>query len=215
MKVQEFIDNVLKPGAAKMLQLTESKGEEYKAGDADQFANFNRQARDLGLDRKAILMVYLSKHLDSIRNFVRLGDKAKLSEPIAGRIEDAILYLYLLLGMVKDDQAQRDAEWSRRNGCAGRTVIQGSLPAFDKEALRLALLGSSPASRHWVARPSALQARCTKKAHTHLGYRGREVAKTRAKTRAKKKRGRSAGTDTAPRGRSTRRAAGKGRRRGR
>lgn len=84
-----------------LVQLTSSKGEEYSR-DTDQLANFKRQAEELNATPEKILMVYLNKHLDAIKSFVKTG---KLySEPIGGRIDDAILYLILLKGIVLDDQ---------------------------------------------------------------------------------------------------------------
>lgn len=84
-----------------LVQLTSSKGEEYSR-DTDQLANFKRQAEELNATPEKILMVYLNKHLDAIKSFVKTG---KLySEPIEGRIDDAILYLILLKGIVLDDQ---------------------------------------------------------------------------------------------------------------
>lgn len=84
-----------------LVQLTSSKGEEYSR-DIDQLANFKRQAEELNATPEKILMVYLNKHLDAIKSFVKTG---KLySEPIEGRIDDAILYLILLKGIVLDDR---------------------------------------------------------------------------------------------------------------
>jgi len=101
MNTQEFrhsIDEL----HARLVALTLTKGEEYKRRDDNQFANFERGAAALGLTREQVLMVYLSKHLDSITTFVRdhaLGQVHSYAEPITGRIDDAILYLLLLRGM--------------------------------------------------------------------------------------------------------------------
>ena len=84
-----------------LIDLTTTKGEEYSR-DADQLANFKRQAEELNATPEKILMVYLNKHLDSIKSFVKTGKVH--SEPIEGRIDDAILYLILLKGIVQDDQ---------------------------------------------------------------------------------------------------------------
>lgn len=86
-----------------LVNLTASKGEEYSR-DADQLANFKRQAEELNTTPEKILMVYLNKHLDSIKSFVKTGKVH--SEPIEGRIDDAILYLILLKGIVQDDRSR-------------------------------------------------------------------------------------------------------------
>lgn len=88
-----------------MMQLTESKGQEYARSCDDQLANFKRQGAELGTTPEQILMVYLNKHIDSIKSYVKkLGsdEVINLSEPIEGRIDDAILYLLLLKGLTLD-----------------------------------------------------------------------------------------------------------------
>lgn len=87
----------------KMVGLTATKGAEYKMAEDNQFANFEKGAKELGMTREQVLMVYLSKHLSSITLFVKeeaTGVQRKRSEPMAGRIDDAILYLILLRGMI-------------------------------------------------------------------------------------------------------------------
>lgn len=104
MNTQEFratIDQLHE----RLIALTETKGEEYKRREDNQFANFERGAQSLGLTREQVLMVYLSKHLDSITTWVRdcsRGEDRQYAEPITGRIDDAILYLLLLRGMAQD-----------------------------------------------------------------------------------------------------------------
>ena len=70
MKATEFrasIDELYQ----RLIALTETKGEEYKRRADNQFANFERGALALGLTREQVLMVYLSKHLDSITTYVK------------------------------------------------------------------------------------------------------------------------------------------------
>ena len=74
----------------QMLKLTASKGEEYAnneaSGLADQHANFKRLAEELGLTPEQVLSVYLTKHLDAVKSYLRVG--REFSEPIDGRIDD-------------------------------------------------------------------------------------------------------------------------------
>lgn len=83
-----------------LIELTQTKGAEY-AHSADQLANFKRLSERLGMTPEAVLMVYLTKHLDSIESYIREPSMC-LSEPINGRIDDAILYLCLLKGLIND-----------------------------------------------------------------------------------------------------------------
>lgn len=106
MKHTEF-QSIINDTLLRIKDLTATKGEEYKGAEDNQFGNFERGALELGLTREQILMVYLSKHLDSIRTYIRdkaKGERRQLSEPIIGRIDDAILYLILLRAMVIDDE---------------------------------------------------------------------------------------------------------------
>jgi len=88
-----------------------NKGREYqstKEEGTNVFANFERGAADAGVNRETILWIYFSKHRDSIATFIRdlqRGEsleelESKLSEPINGRIFDAINYLLILNSMI-------------------------------------------------------------------------------------------------------------------
>ncbi len=105
MNKEQFRD-VLVSIHANMVSLTESKGEEYARSD-DQLANFKRQAAELDTTPDKILMVYLNKHLDAIKNRVVGGPDTKMSETIYGRIDDAMLYLALLQAMYIEQELTR------------------------------------------------------------------------------------------------------------
>ena len=91
------------------LNLMKTKGVEYMAGDNDRFANFKRIARKYGVPTELVCAIYLEKHLDSITNFIRqrcAGKKAKeiaATEPISGRVMDAVNYLMLLDGIICEE----------------------------------------------------------------------------------------------------------------
>jgi hypothetical protein len=82
-----------------LLEINTRKGHDY-AGDEDALENFKRHAGNLGLTPEQIWAVYASKHWDSIITYCREGVVA--SEPIEGRIDDALLYLFLLRGLVEE-----------------------------------------------------------------------------------------------------------------
>ena len=91
------------------------KGAEYRGdeGGNNVHANFDRLASKLGVEPITILMVYLTKHLDSIDTYARLnqrehsGMETPSYEPITGRINDAINYLILLKAMILRDNYGR------------------------------------------------------------------------------------------------------------
>ena len=100
MNKAEF-QEVLRETNDTLRALTDTKGREY-ANSLDQLANFKRLSAQLGLTKEQVVMVYLSKHLDSVHSYVRNPDQ-DLSEPIQGRIHDAILYLVLLKACIIDE----------------------------------------------------------------------------------------------------------------
>lgn len=85
----------------KLRNLGTTKGIEY-AGRKDRFANFTAIAAKLDMPRNKVLWVYLEKHLRAIESYMREGQV--FSEAIEGRIDDSIMYLILLRGMLFADQ---------------------------------------------------------------------------------------------------------------
>lgn len=90
-----YMDLVYTTGIKK---LREAGQKEY-AGGEDAHGNFNRLAERLQLSPEKVLMVYLSKHLDGIDAYIN-GHKSQ-REGVHGRIEDAIVYLFLLHSMIE------------------------------------------------------------------------------------------------------------------
>ena len=74
---------------------------EYARKQNNAFANFERIANNLDLDKKEVLLVYLLKHIDGICAYVK-GHKSQ-REDVRGRITDVIVYLCLLWGMVEEN----------------------------------------------------------------------------------------------------------------
>lgn len=85
-----------------IVNINKTKGHDY-AGDEDALRNFKEQAAELGLSPEQVWGVFFGKHLKAIHTYVREG--AVASEPIEGRVHDAILYLFLLLGLIKEKAA--------------------------------------------------------------------------------------------------------------
>ena len=83
----------------QIIGINDTKGNDY-AGEEDALRNFKEQAQEYGLSPEQVWGVFFGKHLKAIQTFVRDGDVA--SEPIEGRIHDAILYLFLLLGLIEE-----------------------------------------------------------------------------------------------------------------
>jgi len=100
LRVNDFIkwaESVQKEENRIML----TKGEEYTVSDEDKFKNFKSIADRMKSTPEEIALVYLLKHIDSIRNYVLHG-KESSDEPITGRIMDARNYLLLLGGIIAE-----------------------------------------------------------------------------------------------------------------
>ncbi len=114
MKKEEFL-KLLSCGHIKMTDLTATKGEEYSRDD-DQLANFRRAAREAGIRPEQAWLVFFNKHVDAIKSYVlNTGPQPAPSEPIVGRIHDAILYLYLFEALLVDRGAEVVPHLSRNH----------------------------------------------------------------------------------------------------
>lgn len=92
---------------AECTDLHDAGQKEYAHADDNAFANFERVGERLALTREQVLLVYAEKHFDGIHSYVQ-GHRSQ-REDIRGRINDMIVYLCLLRGMIDDNQAAEDA----------------------------------------------------------------------------------------------------------
>lgn len=88
----------------RLVALNETKGRDY-AGEDDALRNFRQHAGELGIAPEQVWAVFASKHWDAILSAVRhVGDDGyQPSEPVEGRVLDLILYLFLFLGLQRDE----------------------------------------------------------------------------------------------------------------
>jgi len=100
----EDASEIMKKMFEEEKDISEKKGKEYTIDD--RLDNFKRIAKDLNIDPKAVLWVYLKKHLDSISSFIRQGQIFS-NETIEGRIMDARVYLFLLRCIIEEERAEK------------------------------------------------------------------------------------------------------------
>ena len=100
--------------------LTATKGEEY-AASADQLANFRRSAMEAGLTMDQVWLVFFNKHIDAIKSYSKTG--RVMSEPIEGRIDDAILYLILFKAIIQERTGIQTQIGSSATGAGGTHPI--------------------------------------------------------------------------------------------
>lgn len=98
-------DVILRGIQKKELEVSVAGRKEYAQGD-DVFSNFNALSRELGMDRKQILVVYAKKHWDGIMSYLR-GHKSQ-RENVRGRIKDLRMYLAILWAMIEEEEAEAE-----------------------------------------------------------------------------------------------------------
>ena len=105
MKVKDFFSWSKKMQDEENRLMT-VKGEEYTVSDEDKFNNFKSIGERMDLQAEKVCLIYLLKHMDSIRNYVLTGSEVS-EEPIIGRIQDARNYLLLLGGIIEEKRATK------------------------------------------------------------------------------------------------------------
>jgi len=95
-KLNELNKDIIK----ECFKLLNDKGHDYTGANEDTLANFKMVAQRTGLSPLQVWTVYFTKHADAIQTYIRKGELK--SETIESRIEDAINYLLLLNGLIKE-----------------------------------------------------------------------------------------------------------------
>ena len=119
MKVKDFF-TWMESEIEKECSIMYNKGKEYTVSSEDKLKNFKSIADRLSMKPENVLLVYLLKHMDSIRNYVFTGTEA-CEESISGRIRDARNYLILLHAMILETKHGEDNELKEN----GRPDVQG------------------------------------------------------------------------------------------
>ena len=105
MKVKDFFKWADKEFEEEM-RLMDVKGKEYTVSDDDKLKNFKSIGERLKLTPEYVAMVYLLKHMASVRNYVTDGREAS-EEPISGRLRDIRNYCLLLGALIKEKKEQK------------------------------------------------------------------------------------------------------------
>lgn len=90
------------------MDLLNNKGAEY-ASESDALDNFKKQASDVGVSPQAIALIFMNKHFSAIKAYIRKGNVSS-NEPISGRINDMRNYLFLLLCLIEEAEAEKNNE---------------------------------------------------------------------------------------------------------
>lgn len=108
----ERFNALIEETVAEIQKLSKLKGGEY-AGDYDRLANFRRNAEALGLPMESIWAVYCAKHWDAVMQYIKdkaMGKNRERLEPIAGRVDDIIVYMILFKAMLDEEAPSEEAK---------------------------------------------------------------------------------------------------------
>ena len=89
----------------KACGVSKNKGKDYTRGSEDVLQNFKSVGERCGLDPKEVLFIYMDKHQDAIANYIKTNGLSE-SEPIEMRILDNINYLFLLWGLITENETK-------------------------------------------------------------------------------------------------------------
>ena len=99
MNCNEFFEFVKLEMIPEGFKIMNSKGESY-SGLEDKLGNFKRCAQLANLPIEKVWYVYFIKHFDALSAYIR--GEYKDNESIKGRMLDMINYLWLLAGILKE-----------------------------------------------------------------------------------------------------------------
>ena len=101
-------DTMMKTEIIPAITKTREEGQKEYAHDVNNiFANFERVSGTLSVKREKVLMTYFLKHIDGIMAHID-GHKSQ-RESVYGRLTDAMVYLTLLWGMIRDEDRKDEA----------------------------------------------------------------------------------------------------------
>lgn len=99
MTIKEFNELIKNELLPKCFKVMNTKGLAY-SGKEDKLGNFKRCGVLAGMPTTKAWLAYFVKHFDAICSWIRGGYND--SEPIEGRIVDAINYLFLLYAIISE-----------------------------------------------------------------------------------------------------------------
>ncbi len=103
-------DPVFAKRFAGCMEMLRAKNADYSQGEqrGDRTAAFKRIARDTEVTPEKVWYVFFSKHIGAIVSYIKRGQVE--SEPIDGRIDDAINYLVLLGDLISQDDGGKESK---------------------------------------------------------------------------------------------------------
>jgi len=95
-------DAIVARARARQDAILRTKGADYTRHEEDRLSNFKRAAEALDLSPFRVWAIFAMKHMDAIMAFIKTGKTE--SEGIESRIDDVHNYLYLLEGLIEEEE---------------------------------------------------------------------------------------------------------------
>lgn len=135
LMIREEFNALVAGRLASSADILTGKGIEYQPDGTDFLGNFKMQAGNWGVSPLVVWGIFLGKHIAAINTYVRTG-KESASEPIEGRIDDAINYLLLGAGLIADMRVV-EAEKPKRGRPVGSKTKAGRVIAEDADTVTI------------------------------------------------------------------------------
>lgn len=97
----------------KCMEIMKTKGEAY-SGQTDALGNFKRIAKTAASPLYKVWFTFYCKHQDALASYIR--GEYKDSEPIQGRIQDLINYLFILYGLIYEKEKETKTQKKQKKG---------------------------------------------------------------------------------------------------
>ena len=106
------LHNLMQDVFEKEIMALRKQGQQEYASSDDAFSNFKDEGKELHLDPEVVLWVHAMKHKSGIASHIRGVTSQR--EDVRGRINDLIVYLFLLRGLIDEKEEERRREDERR-----------------------------------------------------------------------------------------------------
>ena len=97
----EEFDKLFEARVEKLREIGRTKGRKYTKHTGDRLCNFKEEAETLGTTPEKVLHTFYNKHWRAIEDYINNGSDIG-EELVENHITDAIMYLFLLEGLIAE-----------------------------------------------------------------------------------------------------------------
>ena len=99
----EKMKRIVRSQLKEVLKTRDAGQKEYARDTENVFANFERVASFVGVNREKALLTYMIKHVDGLCAYTDGHHSQR--EDVRGRLTDIIVYCLLMWGMVEENES--------------------------------------------------------------------------------------------------------------